>query len=179
MRALFALAAILASSGALAQDHHPYAGMEQRAVKALSDQEIADLRAGRGMGLALPAELNGYPGPAHVLENADALALTANQRARTQALFDAMKAEAVPVGERLIEQERTLDRLFADRRIDNVSLEGITREIGLTEAQLRQTHLKYHLAMMDVLSSSQVEAYLKLRGYGGMNGDMQHHHDHQ
>lgn len=105
--------------------------MEQRAIKALSDQQIADLRAGRGLGLALPAELNGYPGPAHVLENADALALTADQRARTQALFEAMKAEAVPVGERLIEQERTLDRLFADRRIDNVNLEGITHETAL------------------------------------------------
>ena len=36
---------------------------------------MADLRAGRGMGLALAAELNGYPGPAHVLELADKLDL--------------------------------------------------------------------------------------------------------
>lgn len=34
-----------------------YSGLEHRAVKALSDQQIADLRAGRGLGLALPAEL--------------------------------------------------------------------------------------------------------------------------
>jgi Spy/CpxP family protein refolding chaperone len=175
MRALFALAAILASAGALAQDHHPYAGMERRPIKALSDQQIADLRAGRGMGLALAAELNGYPGPAHTLENADALGLTAEQRARTQALFDAMKAEAVPLGAQLIEQERTLDHLFADRRIDNASLEETTRAIGLTEAKLRQTHLKYHLAMIEVLAPSQVEAYRQLRGYGSM----QHRHDHQ
>ena len=57
------------------------------------------------MGLALPAELNGYPGPSHVLENADALGLSAEQREHTKGLFEAMKAEAVPVGERLIEQE--------------------------------------------------------------------------
>jgi hypothetical protein len=69
MRTFIALAAIIASTAALAQDHHPYAGMAQRQVKSLADQQIADLRAGRGMGLALPAELNGYPDPAHVLEN--------------------------------------------------------------------------------------------------------------
>jgi hypothetical protein len=45
----------------------------------LSDEQIADLRAGRGMALALTAELNGYPGPLHVLDLADQLALTATQ----------------------------------------------------------------------------------------------------
>ena len=70
----------------------PYAGLEGRQVKALSDQQLADLRAGRGMGLALPAELNGYPGPMHVLENADRLDLSPGQRERTQRLFEAMGA---------------------------------------------------------------------------------------
>jgi hypothetical protein len=37
--------------------------LEQRDIKTLSNQQIADLRAGRGMGLALAAELNGYAGP--------------------------------------------------------------------------------------------------------------------
>ena len=110
---IFVMTAV--SSVAFGQGHHPYAGLEQRTVKALSEQQIADLRAGRGMGLALPAELNGYPGPSHVLENADALGLSAEQREHTKGLFEAMKAEAVPVGERLIEQEAKLDRLFADR----------------------------------------------------------------
>src|SRR5687768_9981318 len=96
------------ASPALAQDalpQQPYAGFENRAIKALSDDEIADLRAGRGMGLALAAELNGYPGPSHVLEHAEALTLTPAQRQRTEAVFEAMKAEAVNLGERLIEQE--------------------------------------------------------------------------
>jgi hypothetical protein len=93
---IFVMTAV--SSVAFGQGHHPYAGLEQRAVKALSEQQIADLRAGRGMGLALPAELNGYPGPSHVLENADALGLSAEQRERTKGLFEAMNAEAVPVG---------------------------------------------------------------------------------
>jgi hypothetical protein len=63
----------------------PYAGMQSRSIKALSDQQIADLNAGRGMGLALAAELNGYPGPLHVLELADKLDLSADQRAACDA----------------------------------------------------------------------------------------------
>jgi hypothetical protein len=160
---IFVITAV--SSVAFGQGHHSYSGLEQRAVKALSEQQIADLRAGRGMGLALPAELNGYPGPSHVLENADALGLSAEQRERTKGLFEAMKAEAVPVGERLIEQEAKLDRLFAERAITPANLNAATEEIGITQARLRQTHLKYHLAMMDVMSPAQVERYRELRGY--------------
>ena len=36
-------------------------------IRGLSEQEIDDLTNGRGMGLARAAELNGYPGPLHVL----------------------------------------------------------------------------------------------------------------
>jgi len=164
-RAIAVLTLILISSSALAQNHQPYVGMQQRAVKALSDQQVSDLKAGRGMGLALPAELNGYPGPLHVLEHGTALGLSQDQINRTKALFEAMKAEAVPIGERLIEQETTLDRLFADRKITPTTLTAVTDEIGATQAQLRQTHLKYHLAMMDVLLPEQVERYRELRGY--------------
>ena len=45
----------------------PYAGQEARSIKALSDDDIAALRKGEGMGMAKAAELNGYPGPVHVL----------------------------------------------------------------------------------------------------------------
>jgi hypothetical protein len=62
---------ILATSTVFAQS--PYSGMQTRSIKALSEQQVADLTAGRGMGLALAAELNGYPGPFHVLELADKL----------------------------------------------------------------------------------------------------------
>ena len=87
--------------------------MQARPIKGLSEQQVADLKAGRGMGLALPAELNGFPGPAHVLELADQLELSSDQRARVQSLFDAMKAEAVPLGSRLLDQEAALDQQFA------------------------------------------------------------------
>src|SRR5688572_1013719 len=87
------------------EGHQPYAGLEQRQIKALSDQQVADLRAGRGMSLALAAELNGYPGPLHVLEHAGALGLSDDQKRRTETAFAEMKAKAAGLGERLIAQE--------------------------------------------------------------------------
>lgn len=80
MRIGIAAVIVLALAGTASAQQHgqaPYAGLQQRSVKALSDQQIGDLRAGRGMGLALAAELNGYPGPLHVLEFAEKLGLTA------------------------------------------------------------------------------------------------------
>ena len=112
MRIALAVTALIALGGLAAAQHRhqhqqtqpPYAGLQQRAVKALSEQQLSDLRAGRGMGLALAAELNGYPGPVHVLELADQLQLSDAQRHRMRELTDQMKAEAVPVGEKLIER---------------------------------------------------------------------------
>src|SRR5262249_33133274 len=114
-----------------------YAGFQEREIKALSDQQIADLRAGRGMGLALAAELNGYPGPIHVLELADQLRLTVEQRQRMQQLFEAMKLEASDVGEKLIAIERSLDQDFALRKITPTRLLAATGEIGQRQGELR------------------------------------------
>src|SRR6266508_4268688 len=96
---LVATALALAPGTIFAQAQQPYAGLEARSIKALSEQQVADLRAGRGMGLALAAELNGYPGPMHVLELADSLDLSGQQRVKMQELLAVMKAEAIPIGE--------------------------------------------------------------------------------
>lgn len=72
---------VLTATGGIAQLHQPYAGLQSRSIKALSDEQLADLRAGRGMGLALLAELNGYPGPLHVIELADPLGRSARPNA--------------------------------------------------------------------------------------------------
>jgi Spy/CpxP family protein refolding chaperone len=155
------------------QSQQPYAGLEARSIKALSEQQIADLRAGRGMGLALAAELNGYPGPMHVLELADSLGLSADQRARIRELFAAMKAEAVPIGEQLIAQEADLDKQFADKTMTPARLEASTNAIGATTGALRRAHLKYHLSTLDVLTADQAQRYGELRGY---KAPMQHPH---
>lgn len=65
----------MAGSTATAQmQHHgnmanqPYAGQQQRSITSLSADDQLALRAGQGWGLAKPAELNGVPGPLHLLE---------------------------------------------------------------------------------------------------------------
>ena len=171
--------AITAALGCLvfgaASAQAPYAGMQARTVKALSDQQIADLKAGRGMGLALPAELNGYPGPSHLLELADQIGLTNEQRQAIRRLFDDMKAETIPIGERLIAQEMALDAVFADRRATAENVAALTSDIGSTQAKLRAAHLRYHLSTLGLLRPSQVERYAELRGYAD-GGAAQHRH---
>ena len=150
---------------AAAQSPRPYAGMQSRQIKALSDQDISDLKSARGMGLALAAELNGYPGPRHVLEFAEQLDLTPQQKGEVSRLFDRMKGEAIPLGEQLISQEAHLDRLFVERSITEETLGTATAEIGKTQAELRKTHLKYHLTTVALLTSAQMRRYAELRGY--------------
>jgi Spy/CpxP family protein refolding chaperone len=169
MRFSIAVVTMMAFGGLAAAQHQhsptPYTGLEQRAIKALSEQQISDLRAGRGMGLALAAELNGYPGPLHVLELADQIELSDEQRQRVRQLYDAMKAEAVPVGETLIAHESALDRAFAEGSISTATLASLTAQIGETQGQLRAIHLKYHLTTANLLSAHQRHRYAELRGY--------------
>jgi hypothetical protein len=169
MKILVAAVIALFAGSALAQDHQhkhaPYAGMQARPVKALSDQQVADLRAGRGMGLALAAELNGYPGPLHVIELAERIGLSADQRQRVRQLYEAMKGEAIGVGERLISAETALDRAFKDRSITPERLSELSAAIGKTQGELRAVHLKYHLITAELLTADQSQQYALLRGY--------------
>jgi hypothetical protein len=156
----------------------PYAGWNGRAIKSLSAEQIDDLRNGRGMGLALAAELNGYPGPRHVLDLPDQLGLSALQRVEAQRLFDEMQAQAIQLGEQVIAGETTLDRLFASGAASDPTIQARAVELGRLQGALRGHHLRYHLAMREVLSPHQVMRYQQLRGY---SADRAHghgaHHD--
>jgi hypothetical protein len=175
MKVAIATLVILLAGPAMAQQHQhkqhlqegqsSYAGLQQRTIKALGDQQLSDLRAGRGMGLALAAELNGYPGPIHVIELADHLQLSAEQRLRFQQLYEAMKAEAIAVGEKLIAHETALDRQFAGHTVSEASLASLTAQIGEAQAELRTVHLKYHLTTAALLTVDQLQRYAELRGY--------------
>ena len=145
--------------------HTPYAGMQNRAFKALSDQQLADVKAGRGMTLALSAELNGYPGPSHTLELSDALKLTPQQKVQTQQLLDDMKQQAVAAGNEFLAAEESLDMLFKTQSATPTNLGEAVKRSAEAQARLRETHLQYHLSMLKVLTTEQVVAYNKLRGY--------------
>ena len=131
MKSVTALPAIVLLLVATAHAQQPYSGLEARPIKALSEQQITDLKQGRGMGLALAAELNGYPGPSHILELAGALRLTDAQKQLVDSLFTAMKAEAIPLGEQLIAAEVLMvfnyDVQACVRRLRRLSIEGRAR----------------------------------------------------
>ena len=166
MRSLsIVLALLVATLPALANSPSPYAGEHQRQIKALSPGEIDDLRNGRGMGLAKAAELNSYPGPAHVLELAAELALTAEQAERTEALRARMSREAAALGDAILVAEAALDRLFRDGRADAQAVERASVEIGALQGRLRAVHLNTHIEMKALMSPDQVAAYDRLRGY--------------
>lgn len=160
--------------GSGAQGHHQgYSGLQQREIASLSEEERADLRAGRGMGLALPAELNGYPGPRHVLDLADELELTDEQIEHTRELFERMQEEAIAAGERYVERERAVDALFADGQASVGDVDAATQAAAEARGKLRAVHLRYHVKMAELLTRRQIHEYRKARGYSGGGG-----HDH-
>src|SRR4051812_44950792 len=102
MRAATALIACtlfvsLALSVAAETPARSYAGQQARSIKALSDEDIAALRNGDGMGMAKAAELNGYPGPRHVLALARELQLTDAQIKQVKEIRDQMGTAAQPL----------------------------------------------------------------------------------
>jgi Spy/CpxP family protein refolding chaperone len=154
----------------------PYAGQQSRIIKALSEEDIAALLKGEGMGMAKAAELNGYPGPIHVLTLARELELTPTQRQQIQAIFDRMSAAAKPLGAELVEHERMLDQAFAETEITPDRLATETTAIGELAGRLRLVHLAAHLETRALLNPAQIALYQHLRGYGDPAAVMHHHH---
>lgn len=145
--------------------HQPYAGEQDSEIKALSPDEMKQYLSGAGMGYAKSAELNRFPGPMHVLELADKLALTPEQKARTQALMGAHKAEARAIGAKRVEAERALEALFRSGKVDEAALAEKVRDAATLEGEYRLAHLETHRRMRALLNPEQIDRYHMLRGY--------------
>ena len=102
----------------------------------------------------------------HVLELADRLALSPDQRAATEKLMHTHKAEARAIGEKLVDAEHALDRLFAQSAASEAALAGQVRAVAVIQGEYRLAHLETHRRMRAVLSNEQVNRYVQLRGYG-------------
>ena len=146
----------------------PYAGLDEREIKALSDETVEGLRRGDGLGYALSAELNDVPGPAHALELD--LGLTDEQRAAIEAVRATMNAEARLHGEALITAERALDAALASGEPTPDDIERLTATAAIIEGRVRAAHLKAHLATRPILTPEQRTAYSAARGYGAHAG---------
>lgn len=163
---ILALAVIGLSGTALAQ-HSEYSGDEDRAIKSLSADDIGELRRGGGWGFARAAELNGVPGPSHLLELADDINLNAEQRAAIEALFHSMQADAIEAGERFIAAEAALESAFQSGDVTRDELRDHLDTIAERRSDLRYVHLEAHLETLDIVTEEQVAQYNEARGYSG------------
>lgn len=168
-----ALLAALIPTSVLAQTHDgnhgvspsAYAGEETRLIKSLSEQDVEEIARGGGWGLARAAELNGVPGPTHLLELADEIGLTEQQRSDIVAIRAQMQAGAIAAGQRFVAAERALDAAFQHGAPDAEALEQLVEEAGRARAALRFVHLNAHLLTLPLLTDAQVSQYSVLRGY--------------
>ena len=143
----------------------PYIDQRDSSIRGLSQEEIDGLLAGEGMGYARSAELNGYPGPRHVLDLANELQLTSEQTTSITTIFDDMKYNAVILGQAIVDAETLLSQAFAKKTISDKQLEEKLTQLTTLYNQLRQVHLQAHLAVTPLLTNDQQAQYQILRGY--------------
>jgi hypothetical protein len=165
---LFLILMLMPRSTFSAADHSyksKYAGEEKREIKSLSETDIEELKNGKGWGLAKAAELNGVPGPAHLLEMKDEIDLSPKQIRAIEDLYKKMKQEAIPLGLELIELERELNNYFSNRTITYELLGVLLESVAQVQKKLRYVHLSTHLKTPNILTPGQIALYNKLRGY--------------
>jgi Spy/CpxP family protein refolding chaperone len=181
-----ASAVALVATVAFAQTHHggkrhgataqPYAGQQTREVASLSTEEQQGFLDGRGMGLAKAAELNGHPGPMHVLELADELRLTPEQRQLVVAAFERMKAKATALGGAYVMAEQAVDQAFKTGTADASEVAARVAEANRLLGEVRLSHLLAHVEITPILTPEQRARYAELRGYAGGPAHERHKH---
>jgi len=180
MRCLMTCVLVLSISAPSAAEDaltSPYRDQTAAEIRGLTEKEISELREGRGMGLARAAELNGYPGPRHVLDavREGRLRLSPGQLQTVQRLFDVMAREAKRLGDMILEEERALEGEFRKGTISESDLQaGVTR-IAALQGQLRAAHLKTHLETRPVRTEQQIQHYDPLPRYGA-SSPQEHKH---
>ncbi|MGB2867454.1 MAG: hypothetical protein WBD36_03310 [Bacteroidota bacterium] len=125
----------------------------------------AGLEKGEGMGMALYGEINGYPGPKHVLEFKDELGLTKEQMKKTESLINDVNSSATVKGQEVIEAEEDLNESFVTGKVTERALRAKLEKIGKLRGELRFVHLQAHLKMKQILSANQITRYNELRGH--------------
>jgi hypothetical protein len=157
----------------------PYREQLASEIRGLTAKEIEDFREGRGMAFARAAELNGYPGPGHILDAVEAgqFHLSSDQLIAVQQLFEGMSGEVQRLGAAILKEEQGLETAFCARTIDATDLREHVARIAALQGELRAVHLSTHLATRALLNNDQIEHYNQVRGYMGSDaGPDQHNH---
>jgi hypothetical protein len=142
------------------------------AAAAASAQVPADkeaLLAGDGAGQGMYAELNGYPGPKHVLDLASTLNLSAEQKRLLTEIYKGMSARARELGTRIVRVEDELNTAFRQGLVNERSVTDDAEQIGRLRGRLRAVHLTAHIKTKDILSRAQLDMYKSLRAKDAQN----------
>ena len=134
-------------------------------IRALTTEQVAQIGRGEGAGFALAAELNGVPGPRHVLDLAAELGLSPAQRAGIGAVADRMRAAVLPAGQRYLAAQQALEEAFRRGTLTPADLPGRVAEVNRLRGELEAAHLAAHLETAALLTPEQIAAYQRLRGY--------------
>jgi len=146
-------------------------GHQGRGHGAMQAREFRNLQQGRGMGMGRVAEVNGYPGPMHVLQHAEALELAEGQIERSRELMSRVKSRAPELGKQIVDAERRLAAMFAEGGINAAEMDALLLEIAKLRAHLRSLHLTAHLDQAAVLTEAQLLKYKELRSAARAEGE--------
>ena len=130
---------------------------------ACLEEERQAIEKGEGFGMALAADRHGYPGPKHILELKNELALTPEQEKQVRALFDRMRGRALVTGKHVLDKEAELEQLFASGAAEAAAVRPRLDEIARLRAELRWVHVSAHLDAYKLLTAEQRARYHHLR----------------
>jgi Spy/CpxP family protein refolding chaperone len=146
------------------QHVHPQAAAgDPLATSSLTAEAVRQLLDGEGMGLARPAEMNNYPGPKHLLDRAQELALTTEQQKEISAIRQQVLDRAKPLGRAIVDAERELDAAFKSGTLRDADLKKQLDAIARLQAELRMVHLRAHLITKPILTPEQIRRYYERR----------------
>lgn len=155
------------SRDVLSESVSKYADQQTREIKSLSPADILELKRGGGWGFAKPAELNGLPGPSHVLEMKKHLYLNEKQVSEITVIFKGMKVQAIHASEKYLSAEQHLDSFFKSGTMSKTKLQKLLEISSIARRELRYIHLFAHIETSHLLNNHQIQLYNLARGYTG------------
>jgi len=162
IRNLFAVFILLMPFTLFAQSNSDT--IKRSPVRTLTyEQYQAYLKGEAGADAAYVAEVHHYPLPDKVLKLKKELTLSTEQAATIMAIYDHMHGLRVQIGGSIIDNEKTIDLMFAQNTVSNGNLIFFVNRYGSYQAELRNAILQACIATKKVLTPEQMKLYDSLR----------------
>jgi hypothetical protein len=157
MRKIIPKVLVLFSFFALAGAHPP-----KEVPSVMTLKQMNAYQEGIPVDENLPAETFGYPNPQRVLDLAQKLDLSAEQKGQIQNLLTITLNRALYFGRKIVAEELLLDDFFRKGEEDYAALSNRLESIGNSRWRLRLAHLEAYLKTKMVLNSDQLKKYHEL-----------------